>query len=40
MISLLILWGVWVMFTITYIPWGATVKDVVKDTVLVEEVVK
>lgn len=39
-ITILVLWGFWVMFTITYIPWGDPAKEVVKDAVLVEETVK
>lgn len=27
-VTLLILWGVWALFTITFIPWGAPAKDV------------
>ena len=32
-VTLLILWGTWALFTISFIPWGAPAKDAVKTTV-------
>ena len=40
LITLLVLWGVWIMFTISYIPWGDSSKKVAQDAaVTVDEII-
>lgn len=36
-VTLLILWGTWALFTISFIPWGDPAKKAVKDAVVAVE---
>lgn len=36
-ITILVLWGFWVLFTVSFIPWGSPAKEAVKDAVVAVE---
>lgn len=36
-ITILVLWGFWALFTFSFIPWGAPVEDAVEDAVVAVE---